>query len=84
MHTHKLARPQTYEARLEAFAKASEWHVNAGMVKAKSLYAVAKARQLRTLQTQLEEPSASETDSTAKRVLAVRPKAKPESISPPH
>jgi transposase len=55
LHTHKLARPETYEARLEAFGKAGEWHVNAGMVKAKSLYAVAKARQLRTLQTQLEE-----------------------------
>jgi hypothetical protein len=44
LHTHKLARPQTDEARLEAFAKASEWHVNIGMVKAKSLYAVAKAQ----------------------------------------
>jgi transposase len=30
----------------------------------------------------LREPSASETDSTAKRVLAVRPEAKPESILP--
>jgi len=55
LHTHKLARPQTYQPRLETFAKASEWHINAGMVKAKSLYAVAKARQLRTLQAQLEE-----------------------------
>lgn len=55
LHTHKLARPQTYEARLEAFGKAGEWQVNAGMVKAKSLYAVAKARQLRTLEAQLDE-----------------------------
>lgn len=55
LHAHKLYRPQTYEARLETFAKAAEWKVNAGMVKAKSLYAVAKARQLRILQAQLEE-----------------------------
>jgi transposase len=55
LHLHKLARPQTYQTRLEIFAKAGEWHVNAGMVNAKSIYAVAKARQLRTLQTQLEE-----------------------------
>lgn len=55
LHTHKLARPQTCEARLETFAKAAEWQLNSGMVKAKSLYAVAKARQLRTLQSQLDE-----------------------------
>lgn len=55
LHTHKLGRPQTYEARLAAFAKAHEWHVNTGMVKAKSLLALARVRQLRTLQTQLEE-----------------------------
>jgi transposase len=54
LHTHKLWRAQTYEERLATFAKAAEWHVSAGMVKAKSLYAVAKARQLRILQTQLE------------------------------
>ena len=55
LHAHKLGRPQTYEMRLEIFAKAAEWQVNAGMVKAKSLYSVAKAKQLRTLQTQLDE-----------------------------
>ena len=55
LHAHKLYRPQTYEARLSAFAKAAEWKLNAGMVKAKSLYALAKARQLRILQAQLEE-----------------------------
>lgn len=55
LHLHKLNRPQTYEARLETFAKAGQWHVNAGMVKAKSLYAVAKAKQLRTLEVQLDE-----------------------------
>jgi len=55
LHAHKLGRPQTYEARLETFAKAGERHVNTGMIKAKSLLAVARARQLRTLQTQLDE-----------------------------
>lgn len=55
LHVHKLCRPQTYEARLAIFEKAHEWKVTAGMVKAKSLYAVAKARQLRTLETQLDE-----------------------------
>jgi transposase len=55
LHAHKLYRPQTYEARLESFAKAGQWHVNEGMVKAKSLYALAKARQLRVLESQLEE-----------------------------
>lgn len=55
LHTHKLYRPQTRAERLELFTKASEWHVSAAMVNAKSLYAVAKARQLRTLQSQLDE-----------------------------
>lgn len=55
LHLHKLARPQTYEERLQIFAKAGEWKLNAGMVRAKSLYALAKVRQLRTLQGQLEE-----------------------------
>jgi len=55
LHLHKLARPRTYQARLETFAKAGEWHVSSGMVKAKSLLAVARARQLRTLQAQLDE-----------------------------
>lgn len=55
LHTHKLNRPKTYVERLEIFAKAAEWKVSASMVNAKSLYAVAKAKQLRTLQTQLDE-----------------------------
>jgi transposase len=55
LHLHRLNRPQTYEKRLEIFAKAGEWNLNNGMVKAKSLYALAKIKQLRTLQTQLEE-----------------------------
>jgi transposase len=55
LHLHRLAQPKTYEARLEVFAKAGEWTLNPGMVRAKSLYAQAKVRQLRTLQGQLEE-----------------------------
>jgi len=70
LHVHKLARPQTYEARLEIFAKAGEWRLSTGMVKAKSLYALAKVRQLRLLEDQLtqyrrriEELFASHPDS---------------------
>jgi transposase len=55
LHTHRLARPETYAERIAIFERAGEWSVNAGIVKAKSLYAIAKARQLRVLQTQLEE-----------------------------
>jgi transposase len=55
LHLHNLKRPQTYEMRLERFAKAGEWKLNSGMVKAKSLYALAKVKQLRTLQAQLEQ-----------------------------
>jgi transposase len=55
LHLHKLAHPKTYEERLQVFAKAGEWHINPGMVRAKSLYALAKGKQLRTLQGQLEE-----------------------------
>lgn len=55
LHSHRLYRPQTYEARLSAFENAPEWKASAPMVAAKSLYAVARCRQLRVLQTQLEE-----------------------------
>jgi transposase len=55
LNIHKLNRPQTYEKRMEIFSKADEWQLNSGMVKAKSLYAQAKIKQLRTLAAQLEE-----------------------------
>jgi transposase len=55
LHSHRLYRPQTYAARIAAFEQAAQWQVSAALVKAKSLYAVAKCRQLRVLQTQLEE-----------------------------
>lgn len=55
LHSHKLYRPQTYEARMAAFEKAGQWHASAPMVKAKSLYAVARCKQLRVLQAWLDE-----------------------------
>jgi len=55
LHTHRLARPETYAQRLAIFECATQWHVNPSIVKAKSLYAVAKAKQLRVLETQLDE-----------------------------
>jgi hypothetical protein len=54
LHTHKLWRPQTCEKRISAFQNAREWKIAAPTVAAKSFYALAKARQLRVLQTQLE------------------------------
>jgi transposase len=55
LHAHRLWRPQTYEARMTAFEKAGEWKSSAPLVAAKSLYAVARCKQLRVLQAQLEE-----------------------------
>lgn len=55
LHRHRLGRPESYEARMAAFAKAGEWTLSSSIVKAKSLYAVAKVKQLRTLDAQLDE-----------------------------
>ena len=55
LHSHRLAHPKSYEERMAVFAKAGEWKLSASIVKAKSLYAMAKIRQLRTLDAQLEE-----------------------------
>lgn len=54
LHSHKLYRPQTYENRMTAFGKASDWKASAPLVAAKSLYAVARCQQLRVLQGQLD------------------------------
>jgi hypothetical protein len=54
LHSHRLYRPQTYEARIAAFAKAGEWKTSAPLVAAKSLCALARGKQLRVLQSQLE------------------------------
>lgn len=55
LHSHRLYRAQTYEARLLAFEKAGEWKVSTPLLKAKSLYAVARCKQLRVLETQIQE-----------------------------
>ena len=55
LHSHKLYRPQTYAARIAAFEKAAEWKASTPMVAAKSLYAIARCKQLRVLQNQLDE-----------------------------
>jgi len=60
----KLCRPETYQKRLELFAKANEFtspslavtaRLSSPKSKAKSLLAVTLAKQLRTLQAQLDE-----------------------------
>ena len=56
LHTHKLYRPQTSARRIELFASAARAaSPNAAVTAAKSLLAVSIAKQLRTLQTQLDE-----------------------------
>lgn len=54
LHSHKLARPQTYERRLECFARAGELTSSPALTSAKSRLAVARAQMLRLLQRQLE------------------------------
>lgn len=55
LHSHRLYRAQTSAARLAALEKAGEWKASAPLVAAKSLYAVARCKQLRVLQAQLQE-----------------------------
>jgi transposase len=55
LHTHKLYRPQTRERRQAAIDKIEQLTVNAGTVTAKSLYALAKVRQLKVLEAQLDD-----------------------------
>jgi transposase len=55
LHTHKLYRPQTYEKRLELFAKATDFCASEALTQAKSRLAVTRAKQLRLLESQLEE-----------------------------
>jgi transposase len=54
LHSHRLYRPQTYEARITAFEKTSQWKISAPMMAAKSLLAIARCKQLRVLQAQLD------------------------------
>jgi len=55
LHSHRLYRPETYQARISAFEQAAQWQACAPIVAAKSLYAVARCKQLRVLQGQLDE-----------------------------
>lgn len=56
LHAHKLYRPQTSAKRLELFARAQKSaSPNPAVTAAKSLLAVTLAKQLRTLESQLEE-----------------------------
>jgi transposase len=56
MHTHHLYHPQTARKRLEIFARAQTFaSPSAAVTEAKSLLAVTLAKQLRTLQGQIEE-----------------------------
>ena len=55
LHTHKLARPETYQKRLELFAKATDFCASEALTQAKSRLAVTRAKQLRVLQAQLDD-----------------------------
>jgi transposase len=55
LHTHKLARPETYQKRLELFSQALAFPASEALTLAKSRLAVTRARQLRVLQTQLDD-----------------------------
>lgn len=55
LHTHKLWRPQTREARLSLFAAADALPASASITRAKSLLAVSLVKLLMTLQSQLNE-----------------------------
>jgi len=55
LHTHKLARPQTYRRRLDIFARAGEFCGSPAVANAKSLLAVALAKQLHLLESQLRQ-----------------------------
>ena len=54
LHSHKLARPQSYQKRMEIFARAGEFASGQALTRAKSRLALARARMLRTLQNQID------------------------------
>jgi transposase len=54
LHSHKLARPETYQKRMEIFARATEFVSGQALTRAKSRLAMARARMLRTLQSQID------------------------------
>ena len=55
LHARHLFRPQTYETRIAAFAKAGEWKIPRHVVEAKSRLALARCRQLQVLERQLAD-----------------------------
>ena len=55
LHSHRLYRRDTYPRRLEIFARATEFCGPPAVTRAKSRLAVALAKQLRVLETQLQE-----------------------------
>jgi transposase len=55
LHTHKIYRPQTYQKRLDIFARASEFCGSPAVTAAKSRLVLALVKQLRVLQTQLDD-----------------------------
>jgi transposase len=54
LHTHRLVRPQTYQRRMEIFARAGQFVSGEALTRAKSRLALARVRMLRTLQTQID------------------------------
>ena len=54
LHSHKLARPQTYAKRLEIFARASEFVSGEVLTRTKSRLALTRTRMLRVLEHQIE------------------------------
>lgn len=55
LHAHQLYRKKTYEKRIATFLKADQWRANPALVEAKSFYVLGKCRQLRVLQSLLDE-----------------------------
>jgi transposase len=54
LHTQHLARPQTYQKRMEIFARAAEFVSGQALTRAKSRLALARVRMLRVLQSQID------------------------------
>jgi len=55
-HVHKLYRPEMAEKRIDIFSRATQFaSPNPAVIRAKSVLACALARQLRTLETELEK-----------------------------
>jgi transposase len=55
LHSHKLYRSQTYEKRMELFSKATEFCASDALTQTRSRLAVARAKQLRLLESQLQD-----------------------------